>query len=106
MPFSMIPLTLWDTSADWIDRNQLGRRNLTPDQMSLIRGRRYNRAKKTHGGQLPREGIDQNEPSLSTADRLAKEHGVSAATIKRDEWALSIQITFFHSISQAIRLST
>jgi len=100
----MIPLTLWDTSADWIDRNQLGRRNLTPDQMRLLRGRRYNRLKKADGARGPQK-LGQNDPSF-TADRLAKEHGVSAATIKRDEWALSIQITFFHSISQAIRLST
>ena len=31
---------------DWMDANQLGRRNLKPDQRSLLRGRRYNRTKK------------------------------------------------------------
>ena len=74
------------TAADWIDRNQLGRRNLTPDQMSLLRGRRYNRGKKAanDGGRgTPKSTVDQNEPRF-TADRLAKEHGVSPATIKRD----------------------
>ena len=30
-----------EAAADWIDAHQLGRRNLTPKQMSLIRGRRY-----------------------------------------------------------------
>lgn len=84
LPFKTISIELpnRDTAADWIDKNQLGRRNLTPDQMSLIRGRRYNRAKKGVGkpaGTI----LGQNDP-ISTADRLAKEHGVSAATIKRD----------------------
>ena len=30
----------------WIDTNQLGRRNLTPDQASLLRGRRYKRTQR------------------------------------------------------------
>ena len=86
IPFRTMEIDLPDRDAaeDWIDKNQLGRRNLTPDQMSLLRGRRYNRAKKKHGGQIPGSRIDQNEPSIPTADRLAKEHGVSPATIKRD----------------------
>jgi hypothetical protein len=77
-----IELPSREAAADWIDRNQLGRRNLTPDQMRLLRGRRYNRAKKTIG--KPAGTImGQNDP-ISTAERLAKEHGVSPATIKRD----------------------
>jgi len=35
---------------DWIDSNQLGRRNLSPDMMRLLRGRLYNRTKGTQGG--------------------------------------------------------
>jgi hypothetical protein len=72
-----------DAAADWIDKNQLGRRNLTPDQMSLLRGRRYNRAKKTkaEAGSMGGSSKGQNDTCLpSTADRLAKEHGVSPAT--------------------------
>jgi len=68
--------------ADWIDANQLGRRNLTPDQMSLLRGRRYNRAKGKQGGD--HRSKYQNDTLIDTAARLAKEHGVSAPTIKRD----------------------
>jgi hypothetical protein len=71
-----------EAAADWIDANQLGRRNLTPDQASLIRGRRYNRAKKAEG--RPQK-LDQNDlVSGPTADRLAAQHGVSGPTIKRD----------------------
>jgi len=73
-----------DAAADWIDAHQLGRWNLTPAQMSLTRGRRYNRAKGQHGGDR-RGGVSraQGDP-LKTADRLAREHGVSPPTIKRD----------------------
>lgn len=84
IPYQTVKIELPDreAAADWIDRNQLGRRNLTADQMSLLRGRLYNRAKKSLGDRGPQK-MDQNEPS-STAAILAKEHGVSPATIKRD----------------------
>jgi len=62
-----------------IDANQLGRRNLSPDQSSLLRGRRYNRTKKVTG--RPKGG--QNDP-IKTYDKLATEHGVSPSTSKRD----------------------
>lgn len=65
-----------DAAADWIDTNQFGRRNLTPDQASLLRGRRYNRSKQT--------GFRQNDGNAQTAERLAVQHGVSSRTIERD----------------------
>jgi len=74
-----------EDAADWIDANQLGRRNLTPEGFKLALGRRYNRTKQKHGGQVPK-GMDQIDPSLNhanTAEKLAKEHGVSAPTVKR-----------------------
>jgi len=55
--------------------------------MSLLRGRRYNRAKKTRAeaGAIGGASKGQNDTCLSdTADRLAKEHGISPAMIKRD----------------------
>ena len=76
-----------EAAADWIDRNQLGRRNLTADQMSLLRGRLYNRAKKTkaEAGAIGGLSKGQNDTCLpSTAESLGIEHGVSLATIKRD----------------------
>lgn len=74
-----------EDAADWIDRQQLGRRNLTPDQFLLLLGRRYNRTKQARGGQLPQaeKGIGQNDQPLSTAEKLAQEHGVSEKTVRR-----------------------
>jgi len=68
---------------DWMDANQLGRRNLSPDAFRLLIGRRYNRTKKAVGGQIPGSRVAQNEPPIPTADKLAAEHGISPATVKR-----------------------
>jgi N6-adenosine-specific RNA methylase IME4 len=72
---------------DWMDANQLGRRNLSPDAFKLALGRRYNRSKKKQGApqgnQNAGKQLDQNEPVVSTAAKLAAEHSVSEATVKR-----------------------
>jgi hypothetical protein len=49
--------------------------------MSLLRGRRYNRAKRKQGGTGANqyEQIDQNDLSASTAEKLAEQHGVDEA---------------------------
>jgi len=74
-----------DEVRDWMIKNQLGRRNLSPEQQSYLRGLRYNREKSQ--GRRTDLTLDQNDPKLeplSTAAALAKEYKVSEATIKRD----------------------
>jgi N6-adenosine-specific RNA methylase IME4 len=75
-----------EDAADWIDANHLGRRNLTPDQRSLLRGRRYNRVKKKHGGDRKSEAASksQSDTLIDTASIMAAENKVSRATIIRD----------------------
>ena len=74
----------------WMCKNQLGRRNLSKEQQSYLRGKQYHAEKKTKGthNQYVQAGSEkpQNEVSHShnTAARLAVEHGVSKATIERD----------------------
>lgn len=59
--------------------------SFSPEQMSLLRGRIYNRRKKPAHGRAGRDfSEDQNDPPKSTAESLAEKHGVSAPTIKRD----------------------
>lgn len=75
-----------DAVMDWIDANQLGRRNLSPEDRTRLIGRRYNRTKKAQndgGAGVAKATVDQNDPRLSTAEKLATEHGVSPATVKR-----------------------
>jgi hypothetical protein len=76
-------------AEDWIDKNQLGRRNLDARQMSLLRGRRYNRTKKdAHCGANQVAG----RMSATTAESLAAEHGVNEKTIRRDgEFAEAVE---------------
>ena len=58
--------------------------NLTPDAFTLLPGRRYNRVKRNREANLKQNSPkDQIDPSEPTADRLAAEHGVSSATVKR-----------------------
>ena len=69
---------------NWMDANQLGRRNLQPQQAEFLRGRIYNRRKKKEGWEKGRSRIlDQNDP-VSTAEQVAAETGVSSATVKRN----------------------
>lgn len=75
-----------EEAADWMDKNQLGRRNLDPRQMSLLRGRRYNRIKKPQGGTGANRYLQsgQNVHFVKTAQGLAEEHGINEKTIRRD----------------------
>lgn len=84
LPFETVEMVFADRDAamDWMDANQLGRRNLTPDAFKLALGRRYNRTKKANGQRGP-EKLDQIDPAKSTAAKLAAEHSVSEATVKR-----------------------
>ena len=71
---------------DWMDANQLGRRNIQPQQAEFLRGRIYNRRKKKEhdGGKGKLRSGDQNDPALRTAEQVAAETGVSSATVKRN----------------------
>jgi len=73
---------------DWMINNQLGKRNVTDEIKSYLRGKQYNREKDKNnfkGNQhTEKEGEEQNL-KLKTHERLAEEHKVSAKTIQRDE---------------------
>ena len=92
-PFTKVAFKDDEEVRDWMIRNQLGRRNLSPEQQSYLRGLRYNREKSQ--GKRTDLTLDQNDPKLesaSTAAVLAKEYNVSEATIKRDgEFAAGLE---------------
>ena len=76
------------SAINWIINNQLGRRNVTPEQASYLRGKRYNMEKESRGGDrgnqytVAKDHFDTLPES--TATRLADEFKVSEPTIKRD----------------------
>jgi hypothetical protein len=88
LPFSVAEAR-FDTreeAADWIDRNQLGRRNLSGAGRKILLGRVYNRAKKSEhdGGKGKKRSGGQNaRHSETTAERIAREHGVDEKTVRR-----------------------
>lgn len=80
LPIVQVDLKDREACLEWMRNKQLGQRNLTKDQRTFYLGEKYNSQKKSHGGE--RKASAQNEP-LKTAERIAKEHNVSPATVKR-----------------------
>jgi hypothetical protein len=77
---------------EWMYKNQLGRRNLTPEQIAYMRGKAYEAGKKTvgshKGNQYTKSEMEDNLPIPSHkegyAGKLGSELGVSHDTIKKD----------------------
>jgi hypothetical protein len=65
----------------WMIRNQINRRNQTPEQISYFRGKLYEQRKKAP--HRPLKGA-QNAHLSKTAETIADEYGVNQATIRRD----------------------
>jgi len=78
-----------DKVKEWIIKNQLGRRNLSPKNFKLLVGMLYNQRKKSvknpEGKNQHTEVKDQIDPKSkdTTAEVVAAETGVSPATVKR-----------------------
>ena len=77
-------------ALNWIISNQLGRRNLNPNQIAYLRGKRFESEKKIIGGDKKsaeyKKSIAQNGPlNGDTAQRIADEYGIGRNTVKRAE---------------------
>lgn len=75
----------------WICKNQLGRRNLTPEQKKYLIGKQYEAEKLNHGGDQKsnlKKSTGQNGQSIDkrwTRRRIADENGVNDSFVKRAE---------------------
>ena len=67
----------------WICKNQLGRRNLTPEQRRYLVGKQNEAEKRAHGGSRT---MEEEQPSChgdnltgptKTCERIAQENGVN-----------------------------
>ena len=69
----------------WICRNQLGRRNLTPEQKKYLMGKQYEAEKQAWGGDRKSEELRYQNDTLieDTGTRLAKENNVSRISVLR-----------------------
>lgn len=86
IPYETTPIELEDREAvlDWMDRTAINRRQLTPDQLRVFRGRVYNRIKKVAHGRSDRSFGETIVILPNTAEQLAEKFDVGSATIKRD----------------------
>lgn len=85
----------------WICKNQIGRRNLSDAQMTILLGRRLEAEKMSHGGNRRNSEMiscPQNEGMKSrTAHMIAEESGVSRATVERaGEYVKALDIAKEH----------
>ncbi|MFP4095452.1 MAG: hypothetical protein ACLFUB_13250 [Cyclobacteriaceae bacterium] len=72
-----------EDAKDFMIINQLGRRNLNPQQASYLRGLRLQREKKEKG-RYDRTVVGKHTQEGKTAARLAEEYKLSQATLERD----------------------
>jgi hypothetical protein len=90
LPFKTEQIDIKDRgdALNWVIANQLGRRNLIPEDVAYLRGKRYEAEKKNPINTQIQDGVvpqrsDQNDQAGTDA-RLGKEFGVGSATIRRD----------------------
>jgi hypothetical protein len=74
-----------ETVKDWMIDNQLGKRNVTDETKSYLRGLQYNREKQKQGGDRKSSGHSDHLIGLKTHEKLAEQHKVAPKTIQRDE---------------------
>ena len=76
----------------WICKNQLGRRNLTPQQFKYLMGQQYGAEKASHGGdrksdqQKSSGHFDHLIEKEKTRQRIANENHVSESFVRRSEY--------------------
>lgn len=77
-----------EQAIEWIITNQLGKRNLSEDEKSYLRGKRYKHEKKKQGAAEGNASAAKNKvatvTTLKTSEKLADEYGVSPKTIRND----------------------
>ena len=88
MEFPITELSFSDRDAveRFIIHNQLGRRNITPETATILRGKLYESLKKGQGGDRKSEESKSDNKTLilDTAAEVAKQTGVSRATVAMD----------------------
>lgn len=85
----------------WICRNQLGRRNLTPEQKKYLIGKQYEAEKSSHGAKHFQgnqyskvvNGQNDHSPKMTTRERIAKETNTSDSYVRRaEEYANAVDL--------------
>ena len=83
MGWNRCPLADRDCARVWIIDNQLGRRNLNPDQFRVLLGQRYLAEKQIQGTRTDLTSGQNDPKSERTSATIARSRGVSEATVRR-----------------------
>jgi hypothetical protein len=77
-----VEFDLFEDVKIWLINNQIGRRNLNPEQIGYYRGLKYESLKEKVGGY--KNVLAKGKSDQTTSSRVADEFKVSESTIKRD----------------------
>jgi phage N-6-adenine-methyltransferase len=109
IPFKTIDIQFesYIEAKNWIVYNQIGRRNITPDQRRYLIGKLYLEEKKERTDTLIQNApIGNNFPTGSTAERIGEQFGVSDRTVKNNadyaEAVDTIADTYGHDVKDDI----
>jgi hypothetical protein len=81
-----LPFADREDAREWIIKNQLGRRNLSPEDFKILLGMLYSSRKKAgFKGNQHTSGSGQNVHHQKTAQQIAEEFNVSERTVRRAE---------------------
>jgi hypothetical protein len=77
-----------DDVVSWMIDLQLGRRNMSPNEIAYYRGLKYNQEKKIE----KTSNFSSTGASLKTSQKLAEQYGINEKTIRRDaEFAKGVE---------------
>ena len=108
IPYKIVEIEIADKEAAicWIANNQLGRRNITSEVASYLRGKRYLNLKGDRN-----QNLKQNSPngksflSGDVAQSLAQQYKVTDRTIRNDAQFTNALDTLAHHIGEELRHS-
>jgi hypothetical protein len=108
IPYNIVEIDIADREAalSWIANHQLGRRNITPEIASYLRGKRYLNLRGDRTGNLK-----QNSPngksflSVDAAKNLAQQYKVTDRTIRNDARFTAALDTLARSLGEEIKHS-
>ena len=108
IPYNVVFLEIADREAalSWIANHQLGRRNITPEVASYLRGKRYLNLKSDRT-----DNLKQNSPngksflSVDAAKSLAQQYKVTDRTIRNDAQFTNALDTLARSLGDEVKHS-
>ncbi|PAX52241.1 hypothetical protein [Brunnivagina elsteri] len=108
IPYKIVEIEIGDREAAicWIANHQLGRRNITPEVASYLRGKRYLNLKGDRTGNLKQNSPNGNYfRSVDAAKSLAEQYKVTDRTIRNDALFTEALDTLEQSLGDEVKHS-